>query len=48
VKVPTTSDVAPCSSKKSKTHSPKPYDIVHGMEHVIAMMEETLQICERA
>jgi hypothetical protein len=48
VKIPATSDVAPSSGKKSKTHLPKPYDIVQGMEHVIDMMEETLQICERA
>jgi hypothetical protein len=41
--------VAACSSiKKSKTHPPKPYDIVQGMERVIDMMEETLQIVERA
>jgi hypothetical protein len=48
VKAPTTSDVTPSSDKKSKTHPPKPYDIVQGMERVIYMMEETLQICERA
>jgi hypothetical protein len=48
VKVPATSDVAPSSGKKSKTHPPKPYDIVQGMERVIDMMEETLQICKRA
>jgi hypothetical protein len=48
VKVPATSDVAPSSGKKSKTHPPKPYDNVQGMERVIDMMEETLQICERA
>jgi hypothetical protein len=46
VKVPTTSDVAPSSGKKSKTLPPKPYDIVQGMERVIDIMEETLQICE--
>jgi hypothetical protein len=46
VKVPATSDVAPSSGKKSKTHLPKPYDLVQGMERVIDMMEETLQICE--
>jgi hypothetical protein len=40
-------DAAPSSSKKSKTHPSKPYDIVQGMERVIDMMEETLQICER-
>jgi hypothetical protein len=48
VKVPATSDVAPSSGKKPKTHPPKPYDVVQGMEHVIDMMEETLQICEQA
>jgi hypothetical protein len=32
----------------SKTHPPKPYDIVQGMERIIDMMEETLQICGRA
>jgi hypothetical protein len=31
-----------------KTHPPKPYDIVQGMERDIDMMEETLQICEKA
>jgi hypothetical protein len=48
VKGSATSDAAPSSGKKSKTHPPKPYDIVQGMERVIDMMEETLQICERA
>jgi hypothetical protein len=48
MKVSATSDAAPSSSKKSKTQPPKPYDIVQGMERVIDMMEETLQICERA
>jgi hypothetical protein len=43
-----TLDAAPSSGKKSKTHPPKPYDLVQGMERVIDMMEETLQICERA
>jgi hypothetical protein len=42
VKAPATSDAAPCSGKKSKTHPPKPYDIVQAMERVIDMMEETL------
>jgi hypothetical protein len=46
VKVPATSGVAPSSSRKSKTHPPKPYDLVQGIERVIDMMEETLQICE--
>jgi glycine cleavage system protein P-like pyridoxal-binding family len=48
VKAPATPNAAPSSSKKSKTHPPKPYDIVQGMERIIDMMEETLQICERA
>jgi hypothetical protein len=48
VKAPATPDAAPSISKKLKTHPPKPYDIVQGMEHVIDIMEETLQICERA
>jgi hypothetical protein len=43
-----TSDAVPSSIKKSKNHLPKPYDIVQGMERIIDMMEETLQICERA
>jgi hypothetical protein len=38
----------PISDLASETHLPKPYDIVQGMEHVIGMMEETLQIYERA
>jgi hypothetical protein len=28
MKAPTTHDAAPSSSKKSKTHQPKPYDII--------------------
>jgi hypothetical protein len=48
VEAPATSDAVPSSGKKSKTHPPKPYDIVQGMQRVIDMMEETLQICERA
>jgi hypothetical protein len=47
-KAPVTSDVVPSSGKKSKTHPPKPYVIVQGMERVIDMLEEILQICERA
>jgi hypothetical protein len=43
-----TSDATPSSSKKSKTHLPKPYDIIQGMKHVIDMMEQTFQIYERA
>jgi hypothetical protein len=46
VKVLATSGVAPSSGQKSKTHPPKPYDLVQGMERVIDMMEETLQICK--
>jgi hypothetical protein len=48
MKAPAMLDAAPSSSKKLKTHPPKPYDIIQGMERVIDMMEETLQICERA
>jgi hypothetical protein len=48
MKAPATPDATPSSRKKSKTHPPKPYDIVQGMERVINMMEETLQIYERA
>jgi hypothetical protein len=48
VKALATSNAAPSPSKKSKTHPPKPYNIVQGMERVIDMIEETLQICERA
>jgi hypothetical protein len=47
-KIPTTPVTAPSSDLKSKTHLPKPYDIVQGMERVIDMMEETLHICESA
>jgi hypothetical protein len=38
----------PQLQQKSKTHPPKPYDLVQGTERVIDMMEETLWICERA
>jgi hypothetical protein len=48
MKAPVMPDAAPSSSKKSKTHPPKPYDIVQGIERIIYMMEETHQICERA
>jgi hypothetical protein len=48
MKAPAMPVAAPSSSQKSNTHPPKPYDIVQGMERVIDMMEETLQICERA
>jgi hypothetical protein len=47
MKPPATPVAAPSSSPKSKTYPPKPYDIVQGMERVIDMKEETLQICER-
>jgi hypothetical protein len=47
-KAPVTPNTDPSSDQKSKTHPPKPYDIVQGMERVIGMMEETLQICKRA
>jgi hypothetical protein len=42
VKIPATPVAVPISDLVSKTHPPKPYDIVQGMEHVINMMEETL------
>jgi hypothetical protein len=42
VKAPATPVAAPSSSKKSKTHPLKPYDIVKRMEWVIEMMVETL------
>jgi hypothetical protein len=48
VRAPTMPVAALSSSKKSRTHPPKPYGIVQGMERAIDMMEETLQICERA
>jgi hypothetical protein len=48
IKVPVTPVATPNSNLKSKTHMPKPYDIFQGMERVIDMMEETLQIRERA
>jgi hypothetical protein len=41
-------DAAPSSGQESNFHPPKPYDLVQGMERVINMMEETLQICERS
>jgi hypothetical protein len=42
------SGAASSSGQESNSHPPKPYDLVQGMECVIDMMEETLQICERA
>jgi hypothetical protein len=48
VKVTATSGVAPSSGQKMKTHPPKPYDLVQGIERVIDMMVETLQICKQA
>jgi hypothetical protein len=48
VEAPATLDAAPSSRKKSKTHPPKPYDLVQGKERVIDMMEETLNISGRA
>jgi hypothetical protein len=47
-KIPATPVAAPSSNLKSKTHPPKPYDIVQGTERIIDIMEESLQICERA
>jgi hypothetical protein len=48
VKVPVASSAAPSSGQESNSYPPKPYDLVQGMERVIDMMEDTLQICERA
>jgi hypothetical protein len=48
VEASTISDAFPSSGKKLKTHPPKPYDLVQGMERVIDMMDETLRVCERA
>jgi hypothetical protein len=48
VKIVTTPAATSPIDLASKTHPPKPYDIILGIEHVINMMEETLQICERA
>jgi hypothetical protein len=47
-KIPMIPLAVPVSDLASKIHPPKPYDIIQGMECVIDMMEETLQICERA
>jgi hypothetical protein len=47
-KAPTMPDATRSPSKKSKTYPLKPYDIIQGMERIIDMMDETLQICERA
>jgi hypothetical protein len=44
VKIQTTPVTVPIFDQDSKTHPPKPYDIVQGMERVIDMMKETLQI----
>jgi hypothetical protein len=41
MKAPAMLVAAPSSGKNSKTHPPKPYDIVQEMERVIDMMEET-------
>jgi hypothetical protein len=48
VKISATLVAIPISDLASKTHPPKPCDIVQGIECIIDMMEETLQICERA
>jgi hypothetical protein len=42
VKIPATPVAGPASDLKLKTHPPKPYDIVQGMEQVIDMLEENL------
>jgi hypothetical protein len=41
-KVPVAYGAAPSSGRESKTHPPKPNDLVQGMECVIDMVEETL------
>jgi D-mannonate dehydratase len=41
--VPVTTTV---SDLAMETHPPRPYDIVQGMERVISIMEDTLEICE--
>jgi hypothetical protein len=48
VKIATTPIATSVSDLASEPQPPKPYDIVQGMEHVISIMEDTLQICERA
>jgi hypothetical protein len=48
VKIVTAPAAAPVSDLAPETHPPKYYDIVQGMERVISIMEEALQICERA
>jgi hypothetical protein len=48
VKIVTTPAATPVSYQAPETHPPKPYEIIHGMEHIISIMDETLQICERA
>jgi hypothetical protein len=47
VKIVTAPITTPVSDLASEPHPPKPYDTVQGMEHVISMMEDTFQICER-
>jgi hypothetical protein len=46
--LPATPVVASVSDPESETHPPKPFDLVQGIERVANMLEETLQICERA
>jgi hypothetical protein len=42
VKIVTTPAATPVSDQAPETHPPKPYEIVHGMEHIINIMDETL------
>jgi hypothetical protein len=46
--ITTMSVATPASDPASETDPPKPYDMIQGMKRVISMMEDTLQICERA
>jgi hypothetical protein len=48
VKIVMAPAAAPVSDLASEIHLPKPYNIIQGMERVIDMMEETLQICKRS
>jgi hypothetical protein len=47
-KIPAIPIVVSVSDLELKTHPPKPCDVVQRIECIIDMMEETLQICERA
>jgi hypothetical protein len=47
MKIVTAPAAAPISDLASETHPPKTYHIGQGMERVISMMEETLQMCKK-